>query len=324
MHSPLRTILITSCTNRKKATGEVVRLYPSDKAKTVELLAKLWIARVNAAQRREPASTLYRGRAFSEAKRSAYVAKAALFVVSAGHGIVNCDELLPSYDLTVAASSDNQLHSMLHRMNKTDTDWWQALTKNFAEPRSLVALFNNHALENCIVLLAVPSTYLSMLHEDLMSLKDEHISRLRIITSEFGAARLTGKLREMVLPYDERLEGNASYAGTRNDFAQRALRHFVEELHGHELPFGIAHERVTSAMKVLTKRNPPIREKKSDQSIEDLLLQNWHRCRGSQSSLLRWLRDDQLVSCEQGRFRLLWQRVKLRIAESSRGHNGEA
>lgn len=324
MHLPLRTILVTSCTNRKKATSEVVRLHPSDKAKTVELLAKLWVARVNAAQHREPVNTLYQGRAFSEAKRSACAAQAPLFVVSAGHGIVNCDELLPSYDLTVAPSSDNQLHSMLHRMNKTGTDWWQVLTKSFAEPRSLAALFNNHALENCIVLLAIPSTYLSMLHEDLMSLKDEHISRLRIITSEFGAARLTGRLREMVLPYDERLEGNASYAGTRSDFAQRALRHFVEELHGHELPFATAHERVTSAMKALTKRNLPIRKKKSDESIEELLLQNWHRCRGSQSGLLRWLRDDQRVSCEQGRFRVLWQRVKLKITDGIRGHNGEA
>lgn len=324
MPLPLRTILVTSCTNRKKATGEVLRLHADDEAKTVELLARMWVARVNAAQHREPVNTLYQGRAFSEAKRTACVAMAPLYVVSAGHGIVNSDESLPSYDLTVAPAPDNPLHAMLDRMNKTATDWWQALTMSFAEPRSLVALFNNEISKNCIVLLAVPSTYLSMLHDDLMALCDEQIARLRIITSEFGATKLPAKLREMVLPYDERLEGIAAYAGTRNDFAQRALRHFVEELHGHELPIGIACERVASAMQALVKRTVPARERKSDEAIEDLILQNWNHYRGSQAVLLRWLRDEQLVSCEQGRFRALWHRVKMKIEVSGRGKNGEA
>lgn len=324
MHSPAHTILITSCTNRKKATGEVVGLHPTDESTSIETLAKIWVARVTAAKRREPAKSLYQGRAFSEAKRSANAAKAQLFVISAGHGVVNSDELLPAYNLTVTPAPGNLLHSMLDRMDKTAADWWQALTASFAEPRSLAALFDRKTSENCVILLAVPSAYLSMLHDDLASLSDKQIARLRIITSEYGATKLPEKSREMVLPYDERLEGNASYAGTRNDFAQRALRHFVEELNGHELSIGVARERVTSAMKALAKRNLPARERKSDEAIEEVLLQNWNRCRGSQSSLLRWLRDDQLISCEQGRFRVLWQRVKKRIADGSRGHNGEA
>lgn len=324
MPPPQRTILITSCTNRKKATEEIARLYPDDEAESVELLARMWVSRVSAVGHRLPASVLYQGRAFSEAKRTAIAANAPLFVISAGHGVVNFDELLPAYNLTVATAPDNLLHSMLERLNKSSADWWQALTVSFAEPRSLAALFARETSKNCVILLAVPSAYLSMLHEDLASLNNDQIARLRIITSEYGASKLPEKLREMVLPYDERLEGSAPYAGTRNDFAQRALRHFVEELRGHELPFGIARERVDFAMEALTKRNPPVRERKSDEAIEELLLQNWNHCRGSQSGLLRWLRDDQLVSCEQGRFRVLWQRVKLKIAEGSREHNGKA
>ncbi|WP_348697893.1 DUF6884 domain-containing protein [Duganella fentianensis] len=296
----------------------MVKLFPGDKAKTIESLAKLWVTRVNEAKHREPVKTLYQGRAFSEAKRTARAVNAPLFVVSAGHGIVSCDELLPAYDLTATPSTDNPLHSMLGQMNKNAIDWWEALTQSFALPRSLLELFNKHATNNCIVVLAVPSTYLSMLHGDLLSLSDEQICRIRIITSEFGAEKLTGKLREMVLPYDERLEGNAAYAGTRNDFPQRALRHFVQELSGHELPIDRARERVISAMQSLTRRNLPTRGRKSDAEIEDLVLQVWHRHRGSQSVLLRWLRDEQLVSCEQSRFRKLWHRVKLKIEDSDR------
>jgi hypothetical protein len=308
-----RTIIITSCTNRKKNTGEIVALRGHEATDSLEALVRAWVAAVDAAQRREPVLTLYQGRAFSEAKSAANVVGALLYVASAGHGLVHSEKLLPSYDLTVAANSSNALHLVLNRLRKTPADWWQTLTNEFKSARSLAALMSDPVLEAYTVLVAMPSTYLSMLQSDLASLSDQQISRLRIITSEFGTSQLPERLRDSVLPYDERLEGNAAYAGTRNDFAQRALRHFVVELQGHQIPLSIARERVANAMNVLVKPKLPHRERKSDSEIEELVLRNWHHHKGSQSALLRWLRDEQFVSCEQGRFRLLWRRVQSQL-----------
>lgn len=324
MYAAPRTIIITSCTNRKKKTGGVVSLYATDVVASVESLAQIWASRVNAAPHREPIRTLYQGRSFSEAKLSASAAGASLYVASAGHGLVDSESSLPSYDLTVAATPGNQLHLILDRLQKTSADWWQALTVSFEYPRSLASFFDNHVAQNCVVLLAMPSAYLTMLRDDFARLNCHQVSQLRIITSEFGASKLPDQIRKMALPYDERLDGCQTYAGTRTDFAQRALRHFVVELRGHEMPLNIAREQVTSAMQALTKPLPPKREKKSDETIENLIFQNWNHHRGSQTALLRWLRDQQLVSCEQGRFRVLWQRVKLKIAGIGRGNNGQA
>jgi hypothetical protein len=322
MHAPPHTIIITSCTNRKKKTGGVVSLYASDAVTSVESLAQTWASRVNAAPHREPVRTLYQGRAFSEAKLAASAAGASLYVASAGHGLVDSESSLPSYDLTVAAAPGNQLHLILDRLQKSSADWWHALTTSFEYSRSLANFFDNHASQNCVVLLAMPSSYITMLRDDFARLNCHQASQLRIITSEFGASKLPDQIRKMALPYDERLDGCQTYAGTRTDFAQRALRHFVVELRGHELPLNVAREKVISAMQALAKPHPPQRERKSDDAIEDLIFQNWNHHRGSQSALLRWLRDQQLVSCEQGRFRVLWQRVKSKIAGTGRGNNG--
>jgi hypothetical protein len=303
-------IIVTSCTNRKKNTGEVITLPECGHAPTIEELAREWIASLAAAKQLETVLDLYQGRSFAEAKRAAKAATAQLYVASAGHGLVRSDQLLPSYNLTVAASPKNALHLTLTRLGKTPADWWQALTRQVDRPRSISALMNDSTVHNYNVLLAMPSAYLTMLSHDLANLSDQQITRLRIITSEFGAAQLSERLRPTVMPYDERLEGSTSYTGTRNDFAQRALRHFIVELGGHALPLNVAHAKVGLAMEALTKPVQPQRARRSDVELEEIILQNWHNHNGSQSALLRHLRDKLLVSCEQGRFRLLWQRVR--------------
>jgi len=318
MSHHLRTIIITSCTSRKKDVGDVVSLHAEDVVTSLECLAQTWLARIDAAQHREPVQSLYQGRAFSEAKLSASAVGAPLYVASAGHGLVNSESSLPSYDLSVVATPGGQLHLILDRLKKSPSDWWQALTNSSKQSRSLVSLFAESTAPNCIVLLAMPSSYLAMLQEDFALLSDQQITQLRIISSEFGISLLSERLRKMALPYDERLDGCKAYAGTRTDFAQRALRHFVVELRGHELPIDEARDQVFSAMHALVKPALPRRERKSDQAIEELISQSWNHHRGSQSALLRWLRDDQLISCEQGRFRSIWQKCKSKISVGER------
>jgi len=66
---------------------------------------------------------------------------------------------------------------------------------------------------------------------------------------------------------------------------------------------------VRQAMEGLQKPIVPERKRKTDDEILTLLRENWCRLNGSATALLRYLRDDALVACEQSRFRTLRQQV---------------
>lgn len=245
------------------------------------------------------------GRSFADAKHVATSIKARLFIVSAGLGLVAGGDLVPPYDLTISPGSGSIL-PRLRTLEAYPADWWDALGAVGGAPASLselVRLAPEH-----LVLMALPSSYVSMIHRDLARLPKTAARRLRVITSVRGRALVPSHLDESVLPYDERLEGSA-YAGTRSDFAQRALRHFVENLRGHELPLKEARAAVEEAMSALHQPLLPKRKKQRDDQIEALLQKHWDQHGGSSTRLLRFLRDDKQIACEQSRFRGLWMSV---------------
>jgi hypothetical protein len=112
------------------------------------------------------------------------------------------------------------------------------------------------------------------------------------------------------MPYDDRLEGIANHDGTRTDFPHRALKHFVTQLQGHKLQATLAKASVKRAMDNSSERIVPKREKATDKQIVDLIRANWNDYDGSATKLLRYLRDEALVACEQSRFSALWRMTK--------------
>jgi hypothetical protein len=316
MDSLPEVIVVTNCTNRKRKADIVLGLQDLGTASSLDELAGDWKRRVQTVAKRQmqPAVVLYAGRSITEARRTAEILAAPLYIVSAGHGLVRSEEPIPSYNVTATPGPDNELHRCLVRLGKTPSDWWQALVDAFGRRRSLAELVKNSGIAT--VLLAVPSAYLALLERDLTELDKDDLSRLRILTSPHGAAGLRERLQLAVLPYDERLEGMAAFAGTRSDFPQRALHHFVAVLKGHELPLDVARERVRLAMNALRKPALPKRQRRSDEEIMALLRQNWARFNGSATGLLRFLRDEALVACEQSRFRLLRLQI---LSECNKG-----
>jgi hypothetical protein len=304
-------IVITSCTNRKRKASTVLALEGTDHADSLSALAARWKQLVRNVPERDlvAAADLYGGRSISEARRAAERLAAPLYIASAGHGLLHAEDGIPSYDITTSPSPENALHRCLLRLQQAPADWWQALVETFGPQRSLAALVAGSP--NAVILLAVPSAYLGLLAGELAQLDDEAVARLRILTSAHGASGLAARLQAVALPYDERLEGFKAYAGTRSDFPQRALHHFVAVLNGHALSLEQARERVSAAMDALQKPSLPARQRKTDAEIMALLRQNWERLNGSATALLRYLRDEALVSCEQSRFSALRQQILL-------------
>ncbi|MGF6923880.1 hypothetical protein OKW28_008077 [Paraburkholderia sp. 40] len=68
-------------------------------------------------------------------------------------------------------------------------------------------------------------------------------------------------------------------------------------------------------MLALKKPVIPVRERKTDSEILALLRKNWDRFDGTSARLLRFLRDEALVACEQSRFRNLWCHLQQDLAK---------
>jgi hypothetical protein len=54
-----------------------------------------------------------------------------------------------------------------------------------------------------------------------------------------------------------------------------------------------------------------MRQKKTDEEIIVILQTEWNRFDGRSTRLLRFLRDEIMVACEQSRFRDLWRKIAL-------------
>jgi hypothetical protein len=150
-----------------------------------------------------------------------------------------------------------------------------------------------------------------MISSDLASLRAWDRQRLRLFTAA-PRNSMPDELRDMAMPYDARLESFPGRAGTLSDFAQRALRHFVEVI----LPVSLdgdadAHAALVSA--TLEGAQPPVRKRGRsvrDDVISALIHANWNQANGKSAAMLRLLRDSFAVACEQNRFKKLFEAAR--------------
>jgi len=299
-------VIVTNCTQRKSG-GSRTDLVQLPHQHGVEQLAEAWRDFISRAPSIGPARTLYQGRSIADAGAAAAHLKSSWYVVSAGLGLISSDQSVPAYECTVAAGSE--LGDRLKLAGATSSDWWNALTSHAPQPLSRL-------ITQSPTLLALPSSYLRMIHDDLAQVPASKAKQLRIFTSSAGTPFVPKHLSNCVMPYDERLESVPNYAGTRSDFAQRALRHFVEVLRATMLPLEEARTAVSTELeRHLQRPRRPMGTRMSDNEIQLVLTAQWVEHAGSSTRLLRYLRDEAHISCEQKRFRRLWQELAAKFRE---------
>lgn len=300
-------IVVTNCTARKKAGITLVPFAP--KGNCIREVAKNWQISLAEESSRLQAGRLYVGRSIFEARNVCQDIGAPLFIVSAGIGLVKSDGLIPGYDIS-ASGKGTKLAATLSRLGASKSDWWHQLESG----KGFAWLLRENP--DATVLISLPSEYLDMVIGDLKALPSEDLSRIRVFTSPAGRKKV-GKIPGVLsLPYDERLESVAGYAGTRSDFPQRALKHFVTVLNGHLLPIDEASRAVATSLGSFECKAIPLRRRLDDGEICGLIRQAWGAVGGNSTKLLRHLRDTELVACEQGRFSRLRRQVEAEIRES--------
>ncbi len=299
--------VVTNCSSIKRRQNTPIT--PALSHRTLEDLCEAWVKKVHKASDLEKASETYGGRSFSESMAASSLLQADLYVISAGLGLVHVDELIPHYNLTVSQGSGS-IAEWLSQRSTDASDWWRLLNKKLNKPGPLFRLVK----ESGGLVLALPSTYLDLVSEELLLMSEAMLDKVFIITSHAGQQKIDQKLRYRCLPYDERLEGTLEYQGTRNDFPQRALKHLVSEIDFQNNPISVTQRKVLNYLKPYAKPVLPARTKMDDQQIKQLIRKNWTKYEGKRETLLRFLRDIALVSCEQKRFGNLWNEVKMDIS----------
>jgi hypothetical protein len=146
-----------------------------------------------------------------------------------------------------------------------------------------------------------------MVAADMGGIADSDLERVRIFTRA-SRAEVAPRLRPVMMPYDSRFDGpDSPIAGTRSDFAARALWHFATKVL-KRAPQGTAASHARAVRGIVSRfrdQQIPIRLRRSDEELLELITEHWSAAGGRKTRLLRILRDDLGVACEQARFNRL-------------------
>ena len=307
----MKNILIFApCTDRKRrkpAPNLSARDLPEGDVGT---LARFWAKCVSDQSDRVAARDLYCGRAFKEVMDAAESLNASLKVISAGLGIIDKDQEIPSYSATVTPKSPDSILKRILSGEASSSAWWHALLNELPDATGFRAELD--ASEASLVLIALTEKYAEMIHSDLEGLDAEEIARFRV----FGAGiakHLPEKLVPAVMPYDGRFDGPQSpRPGTMSDFGPRALRHYADLLRSGQVSgedLEVDRSALERHMAGWLPRETPVRAKLSDDEVINFIHVSWEETGGRSQVTLRLLRDHGLA-CEQKRFRDLFHKAR--------------
>ncbi|WCK05527.1 hypothetical protein [Agrobacterium tumefaciens] len=291
------TVILTACTMRKRFPPDPSLIAARLSNGSLSSVGEEWRSRIAETVGVAKAINVYAGRGMLEAKKAAGGSNAALFIASAGLGLVEASDVIPSYDLTVVNGLPSSILSKLPA-GTTEEQWWDQISTH-----EKIALFEARLkTDHAFLLVALPAGYLKMLTGFLKSLSTFAEGRLRVFTGS-EQFEIDAELKPYHMPYDRRLDGGPA-PGTLGDFAQRALRHFVMEI----LPISPSGNASDHAARVLSAQDGwdrPVAKtgvRLNDDDILRTIREEWDSVQGRSTRLLRKLRDDLGIACEQGRF----------------------
>jgi len=300
---PIRTrradVVVTICTSRKQARLTIAATPASLPIDSQENVQAAWIAKVLRLPSDAAAGEIYAGRGFSLAVRASEIAAAKLYILSAGLGLIAADRKVPLYGLTVSAGHSDSIEARV-RGEFDARAWFSGLQTSPLSDRWVDAVGQGSGR----ILIALTRPYAQMVGQDLGALSPQVLGRLRIFGASLASV-LPPSLHPALAPYDARLE--AILPGTRSDFSQRALHHFVGLVAGDcQQNRHADYEAVTDALAKVKAPERPRRPRRSDDELLEMIAVRLQSQLGV-ARVLRALRDEEGVACEQSRFSRLYQ-----------------
>jgi hypothetical protein len=297
--------IVTICSNQKRFKPALESTPAALLPASQKQLAAQWLQMIGEASPAAPSIGLYGGRAFGLARDVASSTGTKLFVISAGLGLVAETKTLPAYSITVAHRDADSVRGKVVG-SFSPAAWFDDLLDG---PYSVKwpDVFSGQAGR---VLVALTKPYAEMVGPALARLPTSSLSRLRLFGAGLGSV-LPIELHPHLLPYDDRLDN--IIPGTRSDFAQRALVHFVQDVSTGDRDCVADAMSVREALAETAAPVRPARQVATDEVLLALIRARLHP-HASASRLLRQLRDEDQMACEQGRFAKLFRQAQTESA----------
>lgn len=304
-------LLVTPCTNRKLGSARNPALHAGQlETGSQEEVSAQWVSLVQESPSTATASNLYGGRGFKEALAATNDDHARLWIISAGLGLVQAQTPCPTYNLTITPGSSDSVQRRVSRGTFRAGNWWAELNKGLRGDFGLASLVRAHPESTVVITLS--AAYADLVLDDLLRLDAIECQRIRIVGPR-SPARLNGPLRDAWMPYDTRFDGpDSPLPGTGADYPQRVARHFVSLIeHGGTIADARAHANaVLDALRDFAPPSLPDRTRADDETLCAVIRKRWDDANGSGARMLRIIRDEEGLRCEQGRFASLFRRLK--------------
>jgi len=295
--------VLTPCSARKSKLLEAPLSASTITAGQQAAVARQWRRKLLAGKPVARGGDLYSGSAFRRVRKVGIDLGASVWIISAGLGLIRSSGLVPSYDLTLSSHSPESLPGRVTGPFSYP-QWWADIQQGpFACPLSAIG----EDEEGGRILLCLTKPYARLLGPALAELPGATLDRLRIFGPGIGAS-LPESLRSRVLVYGARLD--LISPGIQLDAGARALEHFAKLTRNQPLTDVTGDQALVDC--ALSPYQPPEmveRGRLDDSSLREHV-RPWAAQGISVRVALRRLRDMSLISCEEKRFRRIYEEAQ--------------
>ncbi len=305
--------VVVTCTKRKTRPPLPGLQLRDTEAATPEARAEAWITRLrDAAGGFVSARQLYAGDHWSVAlsiPEAAPSLNSQLWVCSAGYGLLPVAASIAAYSATFSNSHPDAVHRGFPGIRRSELlhRWWIQLARwegpAPGQPRTLRALAEAHPDASLLVVASAP--YLRALGGDLLE-AGSALRRQDQISVISAGARDLGWLDEIVVPFDDRLQRVLGGADMSLNIrvARELLRRGAEPLRSELAREAEVLSRDLKRPEVLS-RTP-----QTDDEVRLFIGHELSARPGARwSALLRKLRKELGLACEQKRFKQLFEQT---------------
>lgn len=297
-------ILVTNCTATKKITaGEPILL--RNWSGSVSRRFHSWRLAIDKANSVITARDCYGGDSWSQSVAALNVDpdKNQLWVLSAGLGLITANHKIPNYSATFVSNDIDSVAS--DKLGKSE--WWNMLVGWRRESQG-IGCITDLAVANpqSVLIVAVSSSYFSIIENDLVSARAALISPDNLLVISAGTRRLTA-LGKSLLPIDARFENIVG--GARATLNARMLRHIIEKYKSQVIDASRISDYLSSLAENLSDLRTYERIALNDDQIGAFIRKQLELIpKSSASAFLRLLRDSG-ASCEQKRFQRIYKNI---------------
>lgn len=320
---PKKLMIISTCTNEKRSIPAPECRLDTCIQGTCVLTVKKWLSQIERADLpRRSARTMYAGSHWKETLACVSAAStegydAHLWVLSAGWGFIHSEQEVTPYSATFAAGR-NSVQNLPWRPElspkERSREWWKLLhTYRCGEEfLSLGDLPDRSEAEDDLhLVLIVSGEYFGAIEPEVLELVGRGIGVT--IVSAGLYRKLSGVsplLREHVLPVSEKFKQADGYLNKTNVSLNARLATWIIREHGAALRQG--HDALYARLAEIDSRLPDMKRPKpvkmTDEEVLAYIARTYDPATSSATSLLRRLRWEEGMSCEQKRFGELFRR----------------